>query len=142
MAKACARLFGIAATVRTQSRRSREFRSCRCLPHGLVRRYRVRTPALLVYAVSSAIPSAEHAGGECERAEVTSTMSLFGWVAPGLAQEPKNPAGNKIAAAQIPSRAMVLAAPWRWAAPARIWATSAKTTNTPAWAWPARAKDF
>src|SRR5499427_10929717 len=69
-------------------------------------------------------------------------MSRLGRVAPGPAEEPKKPTGNRIAAVQMPSRASTLAAPCRWAASARICAVSAKITNTPAWACPARANDF
>src|SRR5215475_14457747 len=59
-------------------------------------------------------------------------MSRLGRVAPGPAEEPKKPTGNRIAAAQMPSRASTLAAPCRLAASARICAVSAKITNSPA----------
>ena len=46
-------------------------------------------------------------------------MSRLGRVAPRPAEEPKKPAGKRIAAAQMPWRASTLAAPCRWAASAR-----------------------
>ncbi|MEU5156714.1 hypothetical protein [Glycomyces sp. NPDC021274] len=68
--------------------------------------------------------------------------ALFGAVRPGPAMAAKNPPDMRTAAAGIAMRAVQPQKPSRPVASARIRLTRLRMTRTPAWACPAREKDF